>query len=168
MTAEQAAVGSDFPLILRDVLKPVIAAVNGPVRGAGCNLVFAADFRIFSDLANLAVNFTERGIVAEYALFFLSRLVGLHRATEICMLGDVFDAQQAADWGLTHQLVPHDDLLDAAMDLARRLATRAPLAVQETKAAVYRAHYVASDEFTTMQTEANKRLRQTEDWNEGV
>jgi enoyl-CoA hydratase/carnithine racemase len=168
MTAEHAAVGSDFPLILREVLKPVIAAVNGPARGAGTNLVFAADFRIFSERANLAVNFIERGIVAEYALFFLSRLIGLHRATEICMLGDVFDAHQAADWGLTHRLVPHDELMDAAMDLARRLSARAPLAVQETKAEVNRVHYVTSEEFTAMQTEANNRLRQTEDWTEGI
>lgn len=168
MTPEQAAVGSAFPLVIREVLKPVIAAVNGPARGAGSNLVFAADFRIFSDRANVAVNFIERGIVAEYALFFLSRLIGLHRATEICMLGDVFDAQQATEWGLTHQLVPHEDLMDAALDLARRLAARAPLAVQETKAEVNRVHYLTSDEFTVLQSEANDRLRQTEDWNEGI
>lgn len=168
MTAEQAAVGSDFPLVLRSVLKPVIAAVNGPARGAGCNLVFAADFRVVSERANFAVNFIERGIVAEYALFFLSRLIGIHRATEICMLGDVFDAQQAADWGLAHRLVPHEELLETAMDLARRLSTRAPLAVQETKAEINRVHHVTADEFTAMQSAANARLRQTEDWTEGI
>jgi len=168
MTPEQAAVGSDFPLILRSVLKPVIAAVNGPARGAGCNLVFAADFRIVSERANFAVNFIERGIVAEYALFFLSRLIGVHRATEICMLGDVFDAQQANDWGLAHQLVAHEELMDAAMDLARRLAARAPLAVQETKAEINRVHHVTADEFTVMQSAANARLRETDDWTEGI
>ena len=168
MTAEQAAVGSEFPLVMREVLKPVIAAVNGPARGAGCNLVFAADFRVLSDRADFAVNFIERGIVAEYALFFLSRLIGIHRATEICMLGDAFDAEQAAEWGLAHRLVPHEELLETAMDLARRLSMRAPLAVQETKAEINRVHHVTADEFTVMQQEANARLRQTDDWAEGV
>ena len=168
MTPEQAAVSSDFPLIIRDVRKPVIAAVNGAARGAGCNLVFAADFRVMSDRANFAVNFIERGIVAEYALFFLSRLIGLHRATEICMLGEVFEAEQANDWGLAHLLVPHEELLDAALDLAGRLASRAPLALQETKALVNRVHYVTSDEFSVLQNEANARLRETEDWTEGI
>ncbi len=168
MTAEQAEGSAQFPLIVRDVKKPVIAAVNGPARGAGCNLVFAADFRIVSDRANFAVNFIERGIVAEYSLFFLSRLVGLQRATEICMLGDVFDAEQAHEWGLTRQLVPHEELMDAALDLAGRLATRAPLAVQETKILANRVHYVTAEEFGTLQNEANARLRETEDMAEGI
>ena len=168
MTAEQAEASAHFPLILREVRKPVIAAVNGPARGAGCNLVFAADFRIVSERADFAVNFIERGIVAEYALFFLSRLVGLQRATEICMLGDVFDAQLAHEWGLTRQLVPHEELMDSALDLAGRLASRAPLAVQETKTLANRVHYVTSEEFGSLQHEANARLRETEDWVEGV
>ncbi len=168
MTPEQAAASAVYPTIARDVLKPVIAAVNGPARGAGCNLVFTADFRIVSERANFAVNFIERGVVAEYPLFLLSRLIGLQRATEICMLGEVFDAQLAHGWGLTHQLVPHDQLLGAALDLAARLAARAPLAMQETKALIIRLHYLTIEEFDALQREANLRLMETEDWNEGI
>ena len=79
------------------------------------------------------------------------------------MLGEVFDAQLAHDWGLTHQLFPHDELLDAALDLAARLATRAPLAVQETKALINRLHYLTIEEFHALQREANLRLMETED-----
>ena len=84
------------------------------------------------------------------------------------MLGDTFDASQATDWGLAHQLVPHDQLLDTALDLAQRLARRAPLAVQETKALVNKVHYVTDDEFGQLQNEANARLRKTQDWTEGI
>lgn len=168
MTEEQVEGSAHFPLIVREVRKPVIAAVNGAARGAGCNLVFAADFRIVSDRANFAVNFIERGIVTEYALFFLSRLVGLQRATEICMLGEVFDAQLAHEWGLTRELVAHDDLMAAALDLATRIGSRAPLAVQETKALANQVHYVTAEEFGTLQNEANARLGETEDWAEGI
>ncbi|MCI3951918.1 MAG: enoyl-CoA hydratase, partial [Burkholderiales bacterium] len=95
-----------YAIAFSELTKPVIAAVNGVTRGAGCNMAWAADFRIASDRANFGVNFVERGLMGETSAYYLPRLVGHAVAAEICLLGEPFDAVQAKAWGLVNAVVP--------------------------------------------------------------
>jgi 2-(1,2-epoxy-1,2-dihydrophenyl)acetyl-CoA isomerase len=157
-----------YSIAFSELTKPVIAAVNGVTRGAGCNMVFAADFRIASDKANFGVNFVERGLMGETAAYYLPRLVGHAVAAEICLLGEPFDAAQAKAYGLLNAVVAHDKLMDEAMALARRINSRAPIAVRMTKVALRRAYDYDAEQFLDLQNTMNSKLRSTADTKEAM
>lgn len=157
-----------YPIAFGELSKPVIAAVNGVTRGAGNNMAFAADFRIASEQANFGCNFVERGLMGEASAYYLPRLVGMAIATEICMLGEPFDAAQAKAWGLVNKVVPHDKLMDEAMALARKINSKAPLAVRLTKLALHRAHAQTAEQFVDMQNTMNTKLKVTADAKEAL
>ena len=157
-----------YPIAFGELSKPVIAAVNGVTRGAGNNMAFAADFRIASEQANFGCNFVERGLMAEASAYYLPRLVGMAIATEICMLGEPFDAAQAKAWGLVNKVVPHGKLMDEAMALARKINSKAPLAVRLTKLALHRAHAQTAEQFVDMQNTMNTKLKVTADAKEAL
>jgi 2-(1,2-epoxy-1,2-dihydrophenyl)acetyl-CoA isomerase len=157
-----------YSIAFSELTKPVIAAVNGVVRGAGCNMVWAADFRIASDRANFGVNFVERGLMGETSAYYLPRLVGHAVAAEICLLGEPFDAAQAKAYGLVNAVVPHEKLMDEAMALARRLNSKAPLAMRMTKVALRHAYGYSAEQFLDMQNVMNNKLRATADTKEAM
>lgn len=109
---------------LRMLEKPVIAAVNGVAAGAGAVLALAADFRLLSDRAKFAFLFTKVGLAGADmgAAFLLPKIVGLGRATELLILGDLIDAATAERYGLAYKVVAHDQLMETTRALARRLA----------------------------------------------
>jgi len=125
---------------LRELPLPVVAAVNGVAAGAGSVIALAADFRVLARSASLAFLFTRVGLAGADmgAAYLLPRLIGLARATELLLLGDRVDAEQAAAIGLASQVVDDDDLPAAAGDLARRLAEGPALAYAATKALLSR------------------------------
>jgi 2-(1,2-epoxy-1,2-dihydrophenyl)acetyl-CoA isomerase len=153
---------------LSELTKPVIAAVNGVTRGAGCNMVWAADFRIASEQANFGVNFVERGLMGETSAYYLPRLVGHAVAAEICLLGEPFDAARAKAWGLLNAVVPHEKLMEEALALARRLNGKAPIAVRMTKMALRRAYAYDAEQFLDLQNAMNNKLRTTADTKEAM
>lgn len=157
-----------YSIAFSELTKPVIAAVNGVTRGAGCNMVWAADFRIASEQANFGANFVERGLMGETSAYYLPRLVGHAVAAEICLLGEPFDAVQAKAYGLLHAVVPHEKLMDEAMALARRLNSKAPLAVRMTKMALRHAYAYGAEQFLDMQNVMNNKLRATADAKEAM
>lgn len=157
-----------YPIAFGEISKPVIAAINGVTRGAGNNMAFAADFRIASEKAEFGCNFVGIGLMAEASAYYLPRLVGRAIATEICMLGEPFDAHQAKAWGLVNKVVPHDKLMDEAMALARKLNSKAPIAVRMTKQALHRAHDISAEQFIDMQNTMNTKLRYTADAKEAL
>src|SRR5690349_7363503 len=115
--------------------KPIIAALNGMVAGAGTVLALASDLRIASEQARFAFLFTKVGLTGADmgAAYLLPRVVGMSRATELLMLGDTIDAATAERYGLVNRVVPHDGLLPAAQELAARLAQGPGLALSMTK-----------------------------------
>jgi 2-(1,2-epoxy-1,2-dihydrophenyl)acetyl-CoA isomerase len=157
-----------YPLVFGELTKPVIAAVNGVTRGAGCNMAFSADFRIASEKANFGCNFVDRGLMGEMSAFYLPRMVGMAVANEICLLGEPFDAAQAKTWGLVNAVVPHDRLLDEALALAAKLSRKAPLAVRMTKVALHHAFDTTAEHFLDMQNTMNNKLRATADAKEAL
>jgi enoyl-CoA hydratase/carnithine racemase len=125
---------------MRSMNKPVIAAINGPTVGAGLSLVLGCDIRIASDKARFSMIFVKRGIAADTGgSFTLPHTVGLARACEMILTGDMIDAAEAERIGLVNRVVPHDDLMKSARELAVKIAKNPPLAVAMAKADIYKA-----------------------------
>jgi len=103
--------------------KPVIAAINGPAVGIGATMTLPMDIRIASETAKMGFVFARRGITPEACSgWFLPRVVGISQALEWVMTGRVFTAKEALDGGLVSRVLPPDDLLPAARELAREIA----------------------------------------------
>ena len=108
---------------IRACPKPVIAALNGTAAGAGLSLALACDLRIAAASAQLIVVFVRVGLVPDAgSLFFLTRMLGLSKATELAITGDPLSADDAHRLGLVAVVVPPEELMTTAMERARRLA----------------------------------------------
>lgn len=120
---------------IRRCRRPVVAALNGLVAGAGAVIAAACDFRVASETAKIAFLFTKVGLSGADmgAAWMLPRLVGLSRATELLMLGDFIDAKEAHRSGLYHAVVPADRVLTEARAWAERLARGPSSALRVTK-----------------------------------
>jgi enoyl-CoA hydratase/carnithine racemase len=111
-----------IPRALGRLEVPLIAAVNGPAIGAGCDLAMMCDIRIASERASFAESFVQIGIIpGDGGTWFLPRAVGYARAAEMTLTGDRVDASTALEWGMVSRVVPHDDLLPQTCALAERI-----------------------------------------------
>jgi enoyl-CoA hydratase/carnithine racemase len=123
-----------LPLLLESIEVPVIAAVNGPAIGAGCDLACMCDIRVAGQSAKFAESFVKLGIVpGDGGAWLLPRLVGFSKANEMALTGDVIDANAALACGLVSQVVPDHELMAAARAIAVRIAVNPPHAVRMTK-----------------------------------
>lgn len=120
--------------------RPVIAALNGTVAGAGAVIASACDIRIASEKAKIAFLFTKVGLSGADmgASWLLPRLVGMGRAMELLMTGDFIDAAEAYRIGLYNRVVPHEDILEEAGEWAERLARGPSFGLEVTKNLVLR------------------------------
>jgi enoyl-CoA hydratase/carnithine racemase len=120
---------------IRGLPKPVVAALQGPVSGAGAVIALASDFRIGAEDARFAFLFVKVGLSGSDmgAGWLLPRVIGHARATEMLMLGDFVDAPTAERWGLLHRVVPRDQLDAESRALAERLAAGPAMALAMTK-----------------------------------
>ena len=148
---------------------PVVAAVNGPAVGWGMELALLADLRIASERARFGELFVLRGLVCDVAgLARLADLVGREKAAELLFTGEVIDAAEAARIGLVSRVVPHAELLPAALALAERIAANPPLAVRRLKAGLRRALDPEWPALGRWVAESLAELFRTEDHREGV
>jgi enoyl-CoA hydratase/carnithine racemase len=155
---------------IRNMKKPVIAAINGPVIGAGFAFALGCDIRIASDQARFSMVFVKRGIVPDTGgSFTLPRVVGFPRACELVFTGDSIDAAEADRIGLVNRVVPHDELMKAARELAEKIAKNPPLAVEMAKANLY-SSMVETDIIEQMKREEASQviLLNTEDFQEAA
>jgi len=120
---------------MRQLDKPILAALNGTTAGAGAVLALASDLRIASERARFAFLFSRVGLTGADmgAGYLLPRVVGLGRAFELLLLGDTIDAATAERFGLVNRVVPHEQLLPVVYEWARRLANGPTLAISMTK-----------------------------------
>jgi enoyl-CoA hydratase len=117
--------------------KPLIAAVQGHAVGGGSAFAMCCDIRIAAEDARFGFPETRVGLTVVMAgTKLLTQLVGLGKAKELILTGDVIDAQEAARLGLVNHVVPNEDLMDAAMAMARKLAERSPVALSLSRAAL--------------------------------
>jgi len=113
---------------------PLIAAVNGPAYGAGCDMTCMCDIRIASTSATFAENFVRVGLISgDGGAWLLPRQIGLSRAAEMTFTGEPVDAQTALAWGLVSKVVGPDDLLPEAKALAARIAVNPPRQLRMAK-----------------------------------
>ncbi|WP_411351765.1 carnitinyl-CoA dehydratase [Leisingera aquaemixtae] len=112
---------------LRDMNKPVIAAVNGIACGGGLELALSADMIIAADHATFALPEIRSGTVADAASVKLPKRIPYHIAMELLLTGRWFNAEEANRWGLVNEIVAADQLMDRAWELARLLASGPPL-----------------------------------------
>jgi enoyl-CoA hydratase/carnithine racemase len=148
---------------------PIIAAVNGAAVGWGMEMAMMADIRVASDRAKFGELFVKRGLCCDVAgLARLTQLVGRERAAEILFTGRIFDAAEAERIGLVSRVVPHEDLLSAAMDVARSIAENPPLAVRALKRGLRTALDPNWDELGSWVAFTLSQLFTTEDHREGV
>jgi len=152
-----------------DCDRPIIAAVNGAAVGWGRDLALMADFRIASDKAKFGELFVKRGLVSDVGgLTRLPHLVGPQKAAELLYTGDIIDAQEAMKIGLLLACEPHDGLLAAAHNLARKIADNPPLAVRYLKEGLRRSFYGDYHDMGSWVSQTLGGLFQTEDHREGV
>ncbi|MCK4431100.1 MAG: enoyl-CoA hydratase/isomerase family protein, partial [Candidatus Aminicenantes bacterium] len=119
---------------------PAIAAINGYALGGGLELALACSIRVCSDKAQFGAPEVKLGIIpGDGGTQRLPRLVGLGRAMEMILTGDFIDAEEAYRIGLVNKIVPHEQLMEKAMELAKKIASRPPLAVRYAKETVNRS-----------------------------
>jgi enoyl-CoA hydratase len=123
--------------MLEDLWKPSIAAVNGFALGGGCELAMACDIRIASVQAKFGQPEVRLGILpGAGGTQRLPRLVGVAKAKELIFTGEIIDAAEAERIGLVNRVVPHTQLMQAAVDLANKIVRQGPVAVRLAKMAI--------------------------------
>jgi enoyl-CoA hydratase len=154
---------------IHELPKPVIAAVNGPARGAGAEMALSCDLVFMAEEATLA--FPETGVgsmVGGGVTLLLPRIVGLARAKDLIYSGRVVDGREALALGLAARCCPVSELLVEALAYARLLAERAPLSLRLAKQHLQR--YASSELVVALEAEGDAILEcmETSDWREGA
>jgi len=148
---------------------PVIAAVNGYALGGGLELALACNIRVCSEKAQFGAPEVKLGIIpGDGGTQRLPRLVGLGRGMEMVLTGDFIDAQEAYRIGLVNKVVPPEELMKAAMELAQKIASRPPLAVRYAKEAVNRSQEGDTASGFALESYLHALTCTTEDKKEGV
>ncbi|MGE0621830.1 MAG: enoyl-CoA hydratase/isomerase family protein [Pseudomonadales bacterium] len=149
--------------------KPTIAAVNGAAVGMGMDLALLCDMRIASENAKLGSFFVRRGVVGSAGgTFMLPRLIGLSRAMELLLSGELISAQQALAMGLVSRVVPQAELPAAVDELVEKLSWGAPLAQRAIKRMVHKGLTMDWPEVDEYGRLLSDELWKTEDHREGV
>jgi enoyl-CoA hydratase/carnithine racemase len=148
---------------------PTIAVLNGVAVGLGAELAVACDLRLAAASAHIGFTEVQRGMFQTNGVtYLLPLLVGLGVAGELMLTGELVDAAEAHRIGLVNRVVPDDDLLDVAMDLARSVARNAPLTMRLLKEALRRGSEGTLDSAMRFEVESVLRLLASDDAREGT
>lgn len=148
---------------------PLIAAVNGPAYGAGCDTTCLCDIRIASTQATFAENFVRVGLISgDGGAWLLPRQIGLSRAAEMTFTGEPVDAATALDWGLVSQVTTPEDLLPEARKLAQRIAYNPPRQLRMAKRLLREGLNTRLDSVLELAAAYQGACHQTEDHAEAV
>ncbi len=154
---------------IRELPKPVVAAVNGPAVGIGCSLALAADLIWAAESAVFGLAFVNIGLVPDGGSTFLVPIAaGKARALEMALLGDPIPAQKALDWGLINRVVPDADLMGEARDLAGRLAKGPTRSYAQSKRALNNSLLKIMDEQLDLEADIQAEMVTSSDFIEGV
>lgn len=149
--------------------KPVIAAVNGFALGGGCELSMCCDIRIASDKAKFGQPETGLGIIPGFAgTQRLSRLVGMGKAKELIYTANMIDAGGAEKIGLVNKVVPAEELMNEAMNMAKNIASKGQIAVRFAKSAINRGYETDIETGMAIERDLFGLCFATEDQKEGM
>ncbi len=163
--------GNYHPTIraVRELEKPVIAAVNGPAAGAGLSFACACDLRVAAEGASFVPAFINIGLVPDMGgTFFVTRLLGSARAFEWMTSGRRLTAQEALEWGLVSEVVPDDRLAARAAEWAEELAAMPTRGIGLSKRLFDSADRVPLEEQLEREAQLQAVATQTDDFREGV
>ncbi len=148
---------------------PLIAAVNGPAMGLGCDIAGLGDIRIASERASFGVPFLKLGIIpGDGGSWLLPRNIGYARAAELLFTARSIDATTAAEWGLVNRVVAHEDLMTEALAVAAQVAAQPPQALRMAKTLLRQGRDTTFDQMLEMSAAMQALAHLTEDHQEGV
>jgi 2-(1,2-epoxy-1,2-dihydrophenyl)acetyl-CoA isomerase len=154
---------------IREMPKPVIAAVNGPAVGIGCSLALCSDLIVAAESAYFLLAFVNIGLVPDGgSSLFLPTRVGMARATELSMLGERLGAAQALEWGLINRVVPDASLRGEAEALAARLASGPTRSYAGTKRQLNNWLYSRMEEQLELEARIQQEMAGSDDFLEGA
>lgn len=158
-----------MPRAISNLDIPVIAAVNGPAIGAGCDLTCMCDIRIGGDSARFAESFVNLGIIpGDGGAWFLPRVVGMQRAAEMTFTGRTVGAEEALAVGLLLEVVPDDELRHRALELAATIAAKPPITLRYAKRLMRMAQSMPLDQFLDTCAVYQGVAHQTDDHHEAL
>ena len=152
------------------VRKPVIAAVNGHAIGLGFTITLQCDIRIMAADAKYGIVQARRGVMGDaYSHWTLPRIAGLAAAAEILLTGRMFDGREAKELGVCSRVLPNDEVLPAALELARDIATNvAPVSAALSKRLLWASFGLGPDEVERAETAMHHVIMGKPDAREGV
>jgi 2-(1,2-epoxy-1,2-dihydrophenyl)acetyl-CoA isomerase len=154
---------------LRQLEKPVVAAVNGPAVGIGASLAFACDLVLAGESAYFGLAFVNIGLMPDGgSTLFVPAAVGKARAFQLALLGERVEAARALEWGLINYVHPDDRLLDEATALVERLAAGPTQSYASSKKALNRMLYPDLDGQLSLEADLQHALARTRDFQEGA
>jgi 2-(1,2-epoxy-1,2-dihydrophenyl)acetyl-CoA isomerase len=154
---------------VREMPKPVLAAVNGPAVGIGCSLALACDLIVASETSYLVLAFINIGLVPDGgSTAFVPARIGAARAKEMALLGERIAARQALDWGLVNRVIPDEEFDDASRKLLDSLANGPTAAYGNAKRLLNRTLYPDLTGQLEAEAEAQAEQGRTSDFIEGV
>ncbi len=157
------------PLAMEQLDVPVIAAVNGPAIGAGCDLTCMCDFRIVSPKAIFGETFLNLGIIpGDGGAWLIQRLIGPQRAAEMAFTGRLVHAEEAVAIGLALRMVDHDQLMAEVMAFANEIASKPPRAVRYTKRLLRQAQNMDMRSFLDLCANYQAMSHKSEDHHEAL
>jgi 2-(1,2-epoxy-1,2-dihydrophenyl)acetyl-CoA isomerase len=153
---------------IREMPKPVLAAVNGPAVGIGCSLALCCDLIIAAESAYFLLAFVNIGLVPDggSSLFLPSR-IGMARASELAMLGERLSAPQALEWGLINRVAPDDSFTEESAALAKRLAQGPTRSYAGSKRQLNNWLYARIDEQLELEARVQQEMAHSDDFIEG-
>lgn len=161
--------GQDVLLRIERFPKPVLAAVGGYALGGGCELALACHLRLAGDNARFGLPEVGLGIIPGYGgTVRLARLVGLGRAVELALTGEMIDAERAREIGLVSAVVPRSELLERSKELLRKVTKNGPVAVRMALESIYRAMDTAMQDALDFESTLFGLLASTGDMKEGM
>jgi 2-(1,2-epoxy-1,2-dihydrophenyl)acetyl-CoA isomerase len=156
-------------LVLYNLGKPTIAAVNGTTAGAGLSFALACDMRIAAESARFSSVFIRRALTPDTgATFLLPRIVGTAKALEMMYTGEMISASEAERIGLVSKVVPDEELIKTVKELAAKMAKMSPLALELTKKEVLKGLRNDFEAQLGYEAWAQSVLTQSEDIKEGM
>lgn len=154
-----------IPLAMDSLEVPIIAAVNGPAVGAGCDLTCMCDIRVASERASFAESFIKLGIIpGDGGAWFLPRVVGMSTAMEMALTGKVIESKLAKKLGLVRTITPHEHLMDSAIELAKEMAHNSAQCLRETKRLLKAARSQSLEQALESAREIQAVLHHSEDY----
>ena len=158
-----------IPLTMNSIDVPVVAAVNGHAIGAGNDLCTMCDIRIAGEDAKFSESFLRIGIIpGDGGSWFLPKIIGLARANEMILTCDVLDANKALDWGLVSKVVPNENLIVEAQQLAKKITSQPPEASRRAKRLLRMSQNVPLQDALEMAASQQSMLQQLDDHREAI